>query len=162
MYVGSVQDLLFIAIESLGPEQLSQFPDMGSTDTTRHRANVWETLGHPKIAALLNEWQDLADEIKIRVEYSGTEDAHPVVANEVVISGKVDDIRQRLDVLSAELSHTPDDIVDIICERFRLKLKPFKEYQAYWIERIIAAPGFALFSPEGSSGSWSLTNEPYG
>lgn len=109
----------------------------------------------------MNEWQNLADEIKIKVHNRGSEDAYPDVMNEASISRKVNKIQDRLDSISDEITYSWQDVPGIVCDMFTLDLRPDHEFQEYWIDRIVNAPGFADYAPQMNADGLP-TYEPFG
>ena len=104
----------------------------------------------------------MAGDIKIEVRNPGTEDAYPDVANKSTISKKINKIQRQLDTLSEELCFDTDDVPSIVCEHFNLRLEPFKRFQTYWVDRIIAAPAFSNREREETGEGWSIDSSPFG
>lgn len=108
---------------------------------------AWQLIGQPKIATLFQDWFDLADDVKIRVKYQGTEDAHPTVLNKADINAKCRTLDRKLGKLVETLPFDNSDIPDILCKTFNLELRADTPFNAYWTARIVKSPGFAQHTP---------------
>lgn len=111
------------------------------------RAAVWREIGYPDIAAVFDDWYALADDVKIKLQYQGTVDEHPIVSNAGAINAKCQVLRRRLDPLVENLPFTPNDITQVVCDLFSLNLRPDHKFREYWIDRILNSSGFAQYAP---------------
>lgn len=139
--IGNADSLLRIALERQetgSPAKRGSFSPL---------AEVWHQIGYRELATIFEEWYALADEVKIKIEYPGTEDAHPTVANSAMINGECRKLENRLGPLLENLPFTPQDIPQIVCEMFAIDLRPDHKFRDYWIDRILNSSGFANYAP---------------
>ena len=137
--IGNADSLLYLALSGNEGDatQQSRMPEV----------DAWHRIGFPDIAAIFAEWYALANEVKIRIQYEGTEDEHPVVANAVAINAKCRILDRKLDPLVEGLGFRPDDISEVVCDAFKLDLRPDHKFRDYWIDGILNSPGFSEYAP---------------
>ncbi len=139
--IGDANALLHVATLTRAAQSSQDFPSYSP------RAAVWREIGYPDIAAVFDDWYALADDVKIKLQYQGTVDEHPIVSNAGAINAKCQVLRRRLGPLVEDLPFTPNDITQIVCDVFALDLRPEHRFREYWIDRILNASGFTTYAP---------------
>ena len=109
--------------------------------------DAWHRIGLPDIAKIFEECYALANDVKIKIQYRGTEDEHPVVANAAAINAECRKLDQKLGPLVEVLEFTPDDISGIASDIFELDLRPDHQFRDCWIDRILNSSGFDDYAP---------------
>ena len=153
--IGDANSLLYVALakRSKGPSQ-----DRCSSPPM---ADIWREIGYPDIALIFEDWYALADDVKIKMVYKGTEDEHPTVSNAGVINKKCGELNRRLDPLVEGIPFTPNDIHQVVCDMFALDLQPAHKFREYWIDRILNSSGFANYNPPLNKDGLPF-HEPFG
>ena len=155
-------ELFYIAVaRQLTVDQKRRLDEQGMTND-RSGVEIWRNFGFTEIAALLEEWQDLARDVQIEIHDDG-DTAHGEIANLAEIEERIAGIRDRMQPHMNQATLSRDHITAMVCKRFDLQLKPMAEFNDHWVSRIRNATGFAPFSPPiADADSWHLPDEPFG
>lgn len=158
---GGVDDLFYYAIAKKLPKESKELIAEEGMADERIRQQIWRRFGFTKLAALLDEWQDLADGVELTIV--GEDGCHYAeIANEAAVKENVAGIEARMQPLLQDALFSPGEIATMVCREFCLDPRPLDAFNQYWVSRIAGAAGFLSFEPEEADEGWFLEGGPFG